>query len=65
MPGVTIADYCVVGAGAVVTRDVLSGSIVAGNPARVLRALTEAEKANLRETMLNDRLFGSDVSRVP
>lgn len=36
LPGVTIGDNCVVGAGAVVTRDVPSGSIVAGNPARVI-----------------------------
>lgn len=38
LPGVTIGDSCVVGAGSVVTKDVPSGSIVAGNPARVLRS---------------------------
>ncbi len=37
LPGVTIGDSCIVGAGAVVTRDVPPGSIVAGNPAKVLR----------------------------
>lgn len=38
LPGVEIGDSCIVGAGAVVTRSVPSGSIVAGNPARVLRS---------------------------
>jgi acetyltransferase-like isoleucine patch superfamily enzyme len=35
--GVTIAERAIVGAGAVVTRDVPSSKIVAGNPARLLR----------------------------
>lgn len=34
MPGVTIGDRVVVGAGSVVTKDVPSGVVVAGNPAR-------------------------------
>jgi UDP-2-acetamido-3-amino-2,3-dideoxy-glucuronate N-acetyltransferase len=39
LAGVTIGEYAMVGAGAVVTKDVPSGSIVAGNPAKVLRAV--------------------------
>ncbi|MEX0338915.1 MAG: DapH/DapD/GlmU-related protein [Arenibacterium sp.] len=38
MPGVTIGDGSVVGAGSVVTKDVPPGSVVAGNPARVLKS---------------------------
>jgi acetyltransferase-like isoleucine patch superfamily enzyme len=34
--GVTIGEHAVVGAGAVVTKDVPAGAAVAGNPARVL-----------------------------
>ncbi len=38
MPGVRIGDNCIVAAGAVVTLDIPSNSIVGGNPARILRS---------------------------
>ncbi len=38
MPGITIGDEVVVAAGAVVAKDVPSHSLVAGNPARVIRS---------------------------
>ena len=38
-PGVTIGERCIVGAGSVVTHDVESDTMVAGNPARVIRSL--------------------------
>lgn len=37
LPGVTIGDNCVIGVGSVVTKDVPPRTLVAGNPARVLR----------------------------
>ena len=41
LPGVTVGDNSIVGAGAVVTKDVPANVIVVGNPARVLRQITE------------------------
>lgn len=34
MPGVTVGDGAIVGAGSIVTRDVAPGTVVAGNPAK-------------------------------
>jgi acetyltransferase-like isoleucine patch superfamily enzyme len=39
--GITIGEFSIVGAGSVVTRSVPPRSIVAGNPARILRKLEE------------------------
>ena len=41
LPGVHIGDGCIVGANSVVTHDIPSYSIVAGNPARVLKVINE------------------------
>jgi len=48
MPGITIGDDVIVGTGAVVTKDVQSNSIVAGNPARIIRTgITMNEDARM------------------
>ena len=38
-PGVTIGDRCVIGAGAVVTKDIPADHFAAGNPARIIRPI--------------------------
>ena len=43
-PGVTIGDNVVVGSGSVVTKDLPSGVIAAGNPCRVLRKITREDR---------------------
>jgi acetyltransferase-like isoleucine patch superfamily enzyme len=39
LPGITIGENAMIGAGSVVTKDVAANSIVAGNPARILTPL--------------------------
>lgn len=53
LPGISIGDNVVIGAGSVVTRDIPDNVIAAGNPCRVLREITEAD----REFYYRDRKF--------
>jgi acetyltransferase-like isoleucine patch superfamily enzyme len=41
LPNVTIGEASIVGAGSIVTEDVPSGTLAAGNPARIVRRLGE------------------------
>ncbi|MBE0678992.1 MAG: acyltransferase [Bacteroidales bacterium] len=50
MPGVHVGDEVIVGAGAVVTKNVPSNAIVAGNPARIIR---ENIRMNDRAELIN------------
>lgn len=44
MPGVTIGDNTVIGAGSVVTKDIPANVVAVGNPCRVLREIGEHDK---------------------
>lgn len=44
LPGVTIGDYTVIGAGSVVTRDIPQGVVAVGNPCRVMRPIGEKDR---------------------
>lgn len=46
-PGVTVGNNCVIGAGSVVTRDIPDWTVAAGNPCRVIRSITEADRRML------------------
>ncbi len=41
LAGITIGENAMIGAGSVVTKDVPAGTIVAGNPARIIRKVTD------------------------
>jgi maltose O-acetyltransferase len=43
LTGITIGDDVTVGAGSVVTKDVPARVVVAGNPARLIRRLSDKE----------------------
>jgi acetyltransferase-like isoleucine patch superfamily enzyme len=43
LPGVTIGDNCVIGAGSVVTHDIPANSLAYGNPCKVVRELKAGE----------------------
>ncbi len=53
LPGITIGNNVVIGAGSVVTHDLPDNVIAAGNPCRVLRKITEAD----RDFYYKDRRF--------
>lgn len=44
MPGVTIGDNTVIGAGSIVTKDIPANVVAVGNPCRVLRPIGESDK---------------------
>lgn len=53
-PGVTIGNNCVIGAGAVVTRDIPDNSFAAGVPCKVIREITEADSMKYKPEILAD-----------
>lgn len=52
--GVTIGENCVIGAGAVVVKDIPANCFAAGNPARVIRQITEKDSMRYMPDVLAD-----------
>lgn len=63
LPGVTIGDHVVIGAGSVVTKDVPSGCVVAGNPARFIKSIEEYEAQALARSVETKGLSASEKEK--
>ena len=57
MPGVTIGDNSVIGAGSVVTKDIPANVVAVGNPCKVLREINDRD----REYYFKDRRIDKSV----
>lgn len=57
LPGVTIGDNTVIGAGSVVTKDIPSNVVAVGNPCRVLREISEHD----RQFYFKDRKIPAEI----
>jgi hypothetical protein len=51
--GVTIGENSVIGAGAIVTRDIPPNCVAVGNPAKVVKELDPERRIRTRETLFN------------
>lgn len=60
LPGVTIGDNTVIGAGSVVTKDIPGGVVAVGNPCRVLREINEHDY----EYYFKDRKIGNLAEKI-
>ncbi|MDO5418377.1 MAG: sugar O-acetyltransferase [Lachnospiraceae bacterium] len=60
VPGVTIGDNVVIGAGSIVTRDIPSDVVAVGNPCRVLRKINEQD----REYYFKDRRIEEEERKL-
>ena len=48
LPGVTIGNNTIIGAGSVVNKNIPDGVIAAGNPCKVIRKITDSDKKNIQ-----------------
>ncbi len=63
-PGVTIGDNVVVGAGSVVTKDIPSWTVAAGNPCKVIRKITEEDMEFYFKDMKPDAETAEEMKRM-
>ena len=63
-PGVTIGDNVVIGAGSVVTKDIPAWSVAAGNPCKVIRKITEADRYTYYKGIPADEEAVADMQRM-
>ena len=54
LPGITIGDNTVVGAGSIVTKDLPANVLAVGNPCRILREIVEHDREYYYKDKKND-----------
>lgn len=64
LPGVTIGDNAVIGAGSVVNRDIPTNVVAAGNPCRVIRSLTNKEEKKMKKTTIMGAIAGDVIGSI-
>lgn len=64
-PGVKIGSNTVIGAGSVVTKDIPSWVVAAGNPCRVIRKITEEDRRySFRDRLIDDEIKAEIDRRI-
>lgn len=64
LPGTTIGDNCVIGAGSVVKGSIPSNSVAAGVPAKVLKSIEEYRTKAMKESMQIRSLPSGEKRRI-
>ena len=61
MPGVKIGKGCIITAGSVVTKDIISYSIASGNPARCVGSTLELDKRYFSNPIVKENYFDTEA----
>jgi acetyltransferase-like isoleucine patch superfamily enzyme len=64
LPGVTIGDRCIIGAGSVVTKDIPDNSVAVGVPARVIKSTDEYLENMKKKSLKCGHLKGEEKAKV-
>lgn len=64
LPGVTIGDNVIIGAGSVVNKDIPSNTVAAGVPCRVIKPLNEYEEYAMENSLKLGHLKGSKKDQL-
>ena len=63
MPGVTIEDNVLIAAGSIVTKSIPSGSIVAGNPAKIIGKTSDYISRNIKYNLHSKMMKPKDKKK--
>ena len=65
LPGVTVGDNTVIGAGSVVTKDIPANVVAVGNPCQVLRPISDRDKKYyFRDHPIDHAQIAQDLEKI-